>query len=66
MAEATVSQTTANTKVSKWTRIEEMRTEMDRLIAQMKQDREEINRLKNKTRANINEIKTVLDRISAS
>jgi len=66
MAEATVSQTAATDKVSKWARIKEMFAEMDRLHAQMKQDREEINRLKVETRANIAEIEATLKRISAS
>ena len=66
MAEAIVPQTTATEKASKWTLIKEMFAEMDRLIDQMKQDREEINRLSSHTRANIVEIEAALDRISSS
>ena len=66
MAEATIHQTTVEKKVSRWTLIKEMFAEMDRLRAQMKQDRVEIKRLGDQTRANLAEIKIILDRIEAS
>ena len=66
MAEATIPHTAADKKESRWALIKEMFAEMDRLHAQMKQDREEIKRLSVHTRANIDEIKVILDRIAAS
>ena len=66
MAEATIHQSAADTKASRWAPIKEMFAEMDRLQAQIKQDREEINRLAAHTQTNLLEIRAALDRIAAS
>lgn len=66
MAETTITQTSTDPKKGRWALLKEMFAEMDRLHAQMKQDQEAIDRSQVVIKANLIEIETILNRLSAS
>lgn len=66
MAEATIHQTTATRKVSKWARIKEMFAEMDQILAEIKRDQEETDRMRVEIRANLDKLDQMLSGASVA
>ena len=66
MAQATILRTPTDERAEKKAGIRSMLTEIDRLLAEMQEDRVEMKRLGEETRSTMNDIDATLARLAAS